>query len=61
MFDLSNYREDTIYYNNTINLVVDKIKHETFGAPINGFLWIKLKMYIFVTEDNHESKKIERH
>ena len=38
------------YYNNVNNLVIGKIKDETWGEPIKDFLGLILK-------DNHESNK----
>ena len=55
--EFSNYPEDSRYYNNTNNLVVSKMKDKTCGVPIKGFVGLKSKMYTFITEDNHESKK----
>lgn len=34
------------------------MKDETCIVPIKGFAWLKPKMYTFIIEDNHESKKI---
>ena len=33
------------------------MKDETCDVPIKGFVGLKSKMYTFVTEENHESKK----
>ena len=33
------------------------MKDETCDVPIKGFVKLKSKMYTFVTEENHESKK----
>lgn len=33
------------------------MKDETFGVPRKGFVWLKSKMYISITEANHNSKK----
>ena len=40
-----------------MQIVVSKTKDETSGVPIKGFVGLKSKMYTFITEDNHESKK----
>ena len=37
------------YYNNANSLVVDKIKDETCGNPIKGFVGLKSKMITFMT------------
>ena len=57
MLDLSNYPKNLKYYNNLNDLVVGKMKDETYGIPINCFVELKAKMYTFITVDNHESKK----
>ena len=41
--------------------IIHKMKDEARDVPIKGFLILKLKLYNFITEDNHESKKIKRH
>ena len=56
LFDFSNYRKDSKYYNNANNLVVDKMKDETCGMPIKGFVRLESKMYTFITKYHHESK-----
>ena len=56
-FDLSNYPEYSEYYNNANNLVIDKTKDETCGVPMTCFVGLKSKIYTFITEENHESKK----
>ena len=38
-------------------LVVGKRKDETCGVPIKTLIGLKAKMYIHMTEDEHESKK----
>ena len=42
---------------NANNLVVRKMKDETCGVSIKGFAELKYKMYSFITDKNHESKK----
>ena len=34
-----------------------KVKDETKGVPIKGFVGLKSKMYAFITEGKHESKR----
>ena len=35
----------------------ETMKDETCCVPIKVFEWLKSKMYTFMTEDNHKSKK----
>ena len=53
----SYYPKDSKYYINLNNLAYNKMKDDTCSMPINGFVRLKSKMYIFFTEENHESKK----
>ena len=53
----SYYQKDSKYYMNLNNLADNKMKDDTCSMPINGFVRLKSKMYIFFTEENHESKK----
>ena len=57
LFDFSNYWKDWIFYNNSNNLVVGKMRDETCGVAIKGFVGLKSKMYTLITEEKHESKK----
>ena len=62
MCDFSNYPKDSKYCNSASNLVMGKMKDETMKdetccVPIKVFEWLKSKMYTFMTEDNHKSKK----
>ena len=57
LFDLSNYPEYSEYYNNANNLFINKTKDETCGVPMTGFVGLKSKIYTFIAEENHESKK----
>ena len=58
-FDCRNYSEDSKYYNNANNLVIGNMKDETCDVSIKGFVRLKSKMYTFITEGNHESKKVK--
>ena len=58
LLDFISYQKDSKQYN---NLVVDKIKDETYGVPVKGFVGLISKMYTLIREDNHESKKSKRH
>ena len=51
------YPEHLKHYNNTNNLVAGKIKYETCGLPIKGFVGLKSKVHTFIRKDNHKSKK----
>ena len=57
LFDISNYPRDSKGCNNSNNLVIGKMKDETCGMPLKGFVRLKSKMCTFKTEDNHESIK----
>ena len=59
LFDFSNYPENSKYYNDAGNLVVGNMKDEVCGVPIKGFVGLKSKKNVFMTEDNHESKRAE--
>ena len=37
------------------------MKDELTDVPIKGFVGSKSKIYTFLTEENHESKKSKRH
>ena len=37
------------------------MKDEPYGVPIKGFGGLKYKMYTFTTQENHESKKIQKY
>ena len=41
------------YYDNLNSLIVSKIKNETCGRTIKGFVGLKSKIYTFITGDNH--------
>ena len=45
MFDFSNYSAESKYYNDSIKLIVFKMKDETGGVAIKEFLGLKPKMY----------------
>ena len=57
LFDFSNYPKDSKYFHGANSLVVGKIKDETSGVAIKGFVGLKSRMDTFITEDSHESKK----
>ena len=35
------------------------MKDETCGVIVKGFVELKPKIYTFITEDNHKSKKVK--
>ena len=45
MFNFSNYWAESKYYNDSIKLIVFKMKNETGGVAIKEFLGLKPKMY----------------
>ena len=55
MFDFSNYSTKSKYHDNSNKLVIGKIKDETGGVAIEGFVGLKPKMYSFL-EDNKQHK-----
>ena len=57
LFNFINYHKKLKYYIGVNNLLVYITKHGTCNRPIKGFVEIKSKICIFITEDNHESKK----
>ena len=48
LFEFSNCAKDSKYYNNANNVVVDKMKDETWGV------------HTFKIEENHESEKVKK-
>ena len=60
LFHFSNYWKDWKFYNNSSNLVVGKMRNETCGLPIRGFVGLKSKIYTLITEEKHESKKANK-
>ena len=58
LFEFINYPKEPKYYDLN-NLIVFKMKDETCGVPINGFIGLKSKMDTFTKEDNNECKKSE--
>ena len=56
MFGFSNYSTKSKYYDNS-HKVVSKMKNETAGVAIEEFVELKLKMYLYLVNDNSEHKK----
>ena len=57
MFDFSIYSTKSKYYDNSNKLMVGKMKYETAGFAIEGFVGLKPKMYLYLVDDNSEHKK----
>ena len=57
MFDFSNYSTKSKYYNDSIKLVIGKLKDETGGVAIEEFLGLKPKMHSFLEDDISKHKK----
>ena len=57
LFELSNYPKVLRYYIYVNNLVIGKIKDETWGMVIRIFVGLKSKLHNIITESTHESKK----
>ena len=55
MFDFSNYTTKPKYYDNSIKLVVGKMKYETAGV-IEEFVRLKPEMYLYLVDHNSEHK-----
>ena len=49
MFDFSNYSTKSEYYDNSKKLVVGKTEDETAGVPIEEFVGLKPKIYLYTT------------
>ena len=56
LFDFSNCSTKSKYYDNSNKLVIGKMKDETGGVAIEGFVGLKPKMYSFLV-GNSEHKK----
>ena len=52
MSDFSNYLTKSKYYDNSNKLVIGKMKDETDGVAIKGFVGLKPKMYSFLVDNN---------
>ena len=57
MFDSSSYSTKTKYYDYSSKWFVRKIKDETGVVEVEEFVRLKLKMYLFLVEDNSKHKK----
>ena len=57
MFDFSNYLTKSKYYDDSNKLVIGKMKNETAGVNIEGFVGFKPNMYSYLVNDNSEHKK----
>ena len=57
MFDFSSYSTKSKYYDNSNELVFGRMKDETAGVAIEGFVGLKPKMYSHLVDDKSEHKK----
>ena len=57
MFYFSNYLTKSKYHNDSNKLVIGKLKDETGGVAIEGFVGLKPKMYSYLLDNNSEHKK----
>ena len=57
LLNFSNYPKDSKQYMATNYLVLAKMKDETSGLLVKGFVGLKSKMYTFKIEDNDEFNK----
>ena len=55
--EFSNYKKYSKHDDNSNNVVVGKMKDETCGILVTGFVELRPKIYTFITEDNRKSKK----
>ena len=58
MFDFSNYLTKSKYYDNSIKLVVGKMKDETASVTIEEIVRLKPKMYQYLVDNNSEHEKV---
>ena len=57
MFDFSNYLTKSKCYDDSIKLVIAKMKDETGGVAIEEFVGLKPNMYSYLVKNNSEHKK----
>ena len=55
LFDLSNFSEDSKFYDNQNEMVVGKMKVVNKGIPINKLVGLKSKMYVMLSDDGKGS------
>ena len=56
MFDFSNYSTESKYYNDSNKFVSGKMKNETAGVAIKGFIELKPRMCLFLLDDSSEQR-----
>ena len=56
MFVFINYSAKSKFYDDSNKLVFAKMKDETNGVPVKGFVALKPKMYKLLENDNSEHK-----
>ena len=59
MFDFSNYSAKSKFHDNSNALVVGKIKDERTGLPIKKFVGLMVILYLCLTDDSNEHKKVK--
>ena len=57
IFDFNNYSTKSKYYDNSSKMVVGKMKDEPAGVPIEEFVRLKPKMYLYLVDHNSKQKK----
>ena len=55
MFDFSNYPEDSIFFYHVNTNVIGKIKDESEWKIVDGFVGLRSKMYLMLSDDGKES------
>ena len=56
MFDFSNYWTKSKYSDNSSKFVIGKMKHETGGVAIEGFVELYPKMYLLLVDIGEHKK-----
>ena len=57
---ISNYSDESKYYDNSNKLVVFKMKDETGGVTIKYFAGLKPKIHYCLVDDSSDYKKVKR-
>ena len=58
MFELSNYSSKSKHYDNSVKLVIGKMKDEAGGVAIEEFVGLKPKMHsLLVDKSEHKKPK----
>ena len=59
LFDFSNYRRDSRFYDPVNKTLIGKMKDEVRGKIIHEFVGLKSKMYSLITVDDGEIKRVK--